>query len=26
DAGVIPKYAGCVNGVQWFKDRGRMAG
>lgn len=20
--GVIPKYAGCVNGVQWFKDRG----
>ena len=20
DAGVIPKYAGCVNGVQWFKD------
>ena len=21
DAGVIPKYAGCVNGVQWFKDR-----
>ena len=22
DAGVIPKFAGCVNGVQWFKDRG----
>lgn len=21
DTGVIPKYAGCVNGVQWFKDR-----
>ena len=21
--GVIPKYAGCVNGVQWFKDRGQ---
>ena len=20
---VIPKYAGCVNGVQWFKDRGQ---
>ena len=19
--GIIPKYAGCVNGVQWFKDR-----
>lgn len=23
NAGVIPKYAGCVNGVQWFKDRGQ---
>ena len=23
DTGVIPKYAGCVNGVQWFKDRGQ---
>ena len=22
DAGVIPKFAGCSNGVQWFKDRG----
>ena len=22
DSGVIPKFAGCVNGVQWFKDRG----
>ena len=22
DTGIIPKYAGCVNGVQWFKDRG----
>ena len=22
DAGVIPKFAGCVNGVQWFQDRG----
>lgn len=21
EAGVIPKFAGCVNGVQWFKDR-----
>lgn len=21
DAGIIPKFAGCVNGVQWFKDR-----
>lgn len=26
DAGVIPKYAGCVNGVQWFKDAWTMAG
>lgn len=23
DTGVIPKYAGCVNGVQWFKNRGQ---
>ena len=23
DRGVIPKFAGCVNGVQWFKDRGQ---
>lgn len=23
ETGVIPKYAGCVNGVQWFKDRGQ---
>lgn len=23
DTGVIPKYAGCVNSVQWFKDRGQ---
>lgn len=23
DAGVIPKYAGCVQGSQWFKDRGQ---
>ncbi len=22
DAGVIPKFAGCVTGVQWFRDRG----
>lgn len=22
DAGVIPKFAGCVWGVEWFKDRG----
>ncbi len=23
DTGVIPKFAGCANGVQWFKDRGQ---
>ena len=23
DSGVIPKFAACVNGVQWFKDRGQ---
>ena len=23
DSGVIPKFAGCVNGVQWFKDCGQ---
>lgn len=23
DTGVIPKFAGCVNGVQWFKGRGQ---
>lgn len=22
DAGVVPKFAGCVWGVQWFQDRG----
>ncbi len=22
DAGIIPKYAGCVTGSAWFKDRG----
>lgn len=21
DSGVVPKFAGCVGGVQWFKDR-----
>ena len=25
DMGVIPKCAGCVNGVQWFRDRGQWA-
>ena len=23
DAGVIPKYAGCTTGVNWFKERGQ---
>lgn len=23
EAGVIPKFAGCVQGSQWFKDRGQ---
>ena len=23
DSGVIPKFAGCVNSSQWFKDRGQ---
>lgn len=25
DAGVIPKYAGCVNGVEWFRSRNQWA-
>ena len=25
DIGVIPKYAGCVNGVDWFRERGQWA-
>lgn len=25
ESGVIPKYAGCVNGVNWFKERGQWA-
>ena len=25
DAGVIPKFAGCVWGVDWFQDRGQWA-
>lgn len=25
DAGVIPKFAGCINGVNWFKERGQWA-
>lgn len=26
DSGVTPKFAGCVNGVQWFKDRDQWQG
>lgn len=25
DIGVIPKFAGCINGVQWFKNHGQWA-
>lgn len=25
EAGVIPKFAGCINGVNWFKDRAQWA-
>ena len=25
DTGIIPKYAGCVWGVEWFKNRGQWA-
>ena len=25
EADIIPKFAGCVNGVQWFKERGQWA-
>ena len=25
EAGVIPKYAGCVQGSEWFKERGQWA-
>lgn len=23
ETGIIPKYAGCVNGVEWFRERGQ---
>lgn len=23
ETGVIPKYAGCINGVEWFRERGQ---
>ena len=25
-SGIIPKFSGCINGVEWFKDRGRWIG
>ena len=25
-AGIIPKFSGCINGVEWFKDRGQWIG
>ena len=25
DTGVIPQFAGCVNGVEWFRERGQWA-
>ena len=26
DAGILPKYCGCTDGVQWFQSRGQWAG
>ena len=26
DAGIIPKFASCTNGVDWFRERGQWAG
>ena len=26
DAGIIPKFSGCLDGVQWFKNRGQWIG
>ena len=26
DSGIVPKFASCVNGVNWFKERGQWAG
>ena len=25
DSGIIPKFAGCTNGVNWFRERGQWA-
>ena len=26
DAGIIPKFSGCIDGVEWFKARGQWIG
>ena len=26
DSGIIPKFSGCINGVDWFKNRGQWIG
>ena len=26
DSGIIPKFSGCINGVDWFKDRDQWIG
>ena len=26
ESGIIPKFSGCINGVEWFKDRGQWVG
>ena len=26
DSGVVPKFSGCINGMDWFKDRRQWAG
>ena len=26
ESGIIPKFSGCINGVDWFKDRGQWIG
>ena len=26
NSGIIPKFSGCINGVEWFKDRGQWIG
>ena len=26
DAGIIPKFSGCIDGIQWFKNQGQWTG